>query len=164
MLIYLVWDPHDCKLWLPENPPPLLLFTQSGTLVHCTCFSTGCAKAGYRCVFLNILVQVHPTLMRTPTWYTLIDADGRIHVQEGGGHVALRTVCYDYCLSKIYTTDLHYNWHYTNWKWFSLWIHSAELHIRACKLPSQRKSMRIISSTKNPQHNDLRVIDHRRFC
>jgi hypothetical protein len=25
MLIYLVWDPHDCKLWLPENPPPLLL-------------------------------------------------------------------------------------------------------------------------------------------
>lgn len=24
-------------------------------------------------------------------------------------------------------------------KWFSLWIYSAELHIRACKLPSQRK-------------------------
>jgi hypothetical protein len=71
--------------------------------------------------------------------YFIREGDGRIHVQEGGGHVALRTVCYDYCLSKIYTTDLHYNWHYTNWKWFSLWLHSAELQIRACKLPSQSK-------------------------
>jgi len=34
------WDLHDCKLWLPETPPPLLLSTQSGTLVHHTYISS----------------------------------------------------------------------------------------------------------------------------
>jgi hypothetical protein len=41
-------------------------------------------------------------------------------------------------------------------------LQSSILEHANCHL--REKSMRIISSTKNPQHNDLRVIDHRRFC
>lgn len=36
MLRRFAWDLHDYKLWLPETPPPFLLFTESSTIVSCT--------------------------------------------------------------------------------------------------------------------------------